>query len=498
MRCSPPPPCPAPTTSRCTLCRTTGCARCSASTTGSIRDVGAVRGAEGRVLRPARALMPELKRQLGLLDSTMINVGTIIASAIFIVPSAIALELHASLPSILVWVAGGGVSLLGALSVAELGAAMPKAGGIYVYLREAYGPVWGFLYGWNSGVVINPASIAAIALGFATYLGFFVPLGDGGIKTVAVVSIVGLTVLNSLGVRLGAITQNVLTLTKMGLLAVLIVVGFVLPGGNAANLAPLWSDAPLGQQIASFGVALVAVLWAYDGWIEVTYVGGEVKDPERNVPRSIVLSTLIGAALYCLVTASFAYVLSPARMAGSSLVASDAAQVTLGHAGAGLVAAAIMIATIGSNNGIVLTAARVPYAMARDGLLPRWLAGVHPRFLTPVPSLAVQGVISIALTLISTEPSWKDSYNRLFTYVVLAEFVFYAMSCGAVIRLRRTAPDLPRPYKTWGYPVTPVVFILFSLWLVFNTAREQPADAAMSAVLILAGLPLYFFWRRRG
>jgi len=315
---------------------------------------------------------------------------------------------------------------------------------------------------------------------------------------VAVASIIGLTLLNSLGVRLGAITQNVLTLTKMGLLAVLIVVGFVLPGGGTANLAPLWSDAPLGQQIASFGVALVAVLWAYDGWIEVTYVGGEVKDPERNVPRSIVLSTLIGAALYCLVTASFAYVLSPAKMAGSSLVASDAAQVTLGRAGAGLVAAAIMIATIGSNNGIVLTAARVPYAMARDGLLPRWLAGVHPRFLTPVPSLAVQGVVSIALTLISTEPSWKDSYNRLFTYVVLAEFVFYAMSCGAVIRLRRTAPDLPRPYKTWGYPVTPIVFILFSLWLVFNTAREQPADAAMSAVLILAGLPLYFFWRRRG
>jgi APA family basic amino acid/polyamine antiporter len=323
-----------------------------------------------------------------------------------------------------------------------------------------------------------------------------VPLGDNGIKTVAVVSIVGLTLLNSLGVRLGAITQNVLTLTKMGLLAVLIIVGFVLPGGNAANLTPLWSDASLGHQIASFGVALVAVLWAYDGWIEVTYVGGEVKDPERNVPRSIVLSTLIGAALYCLVTASFAYVLSPARMAASSLVASDAAQVTLGHAGAGLVAAAIMIATIGSNNGIVLTAARVPYAMARDGLLPRWLAGVHPRFLTPVPSLAVQGVISIALTLISTEPSWKDSYNRLFTYVVLAEFVFYAMSCGAVLRLRRTAPDLARPYRTWGYPVTPIVFILFSLWLVFNTAREQPADAAMSAVLILAGLPLYF-WRRR-
>src|SRR3989454_12359084 len=380
--------------------------------------------------------MADLKRQLGLLDATMINVGTIIASAIFIVPSAIALQLHASLPTILVWIAGGLVSLLGALSVAELGAAMPKAGGQYVYLTEAYGPVWGYLYGWASGVVINPASIAAIAVGFATYCGFFVPLAGAGIKAVAVASIVALTALDCLGVRLGAITQNVLSLIKMGLLVVLIVVGVVLPGGSVANLLPLWSDAPLGHQIASFGVALVAVLWAYDGWIEITYVGGEVTDPERNLPRSIVLSTIIGMALYCLVTASFAYVLSPAKMAASSLVASDAVQVTLGGAGAALVAVAIMIATIGSNNGIVLTAARIPYAMARDGLLPRRLADVHPRFLTPVPSLFVQGIIAIALTWISTEPSWKDTYNRLFTYVVLGEFVFYAMSCGAVIRLR--------------------------------------------------------------
>src|SRR5690349_8334284 len=450
---------------------------------------------EKRLPHLAQALMADLKRQLGLLDSTMINVGTIVASAIFIVPSVIAATLHASLPSILVWVVSGVVSLLGALAIAELGAAMPKAGGIYVYLSEAYGPVWGYLYGWSSGVVINPASIAAIALGFATYFGFFVNLGDAGVKAVAVVSIIVLTVVNSLGVRLGAITQNVLTLTKIGLVTVLIVVGFVLPGGSSANFAPLWSDAPLGQQIVSFGVALVAVLWAYDGWIESTYVGGEVTDPGRNLPRSMILSTFIAIVLYCLVTASFAYVLSPAKMAASSLVASDAAQITLGRAGAGFVALAIMVATLGSNNGIVLTAARVPYAMARDGLLPRWLAGVHPRVLTPVPSLAVQCVISLALAWISTEPSWKNVYNRLFTYVVLAEFVFYAMSCGAVIRLRRKAPEMVRPYRTWGYPVTPIVFILFSLWLVFNTAKEQPGDTAMSALLIVVGLPLYW-WQR--
>lgn len=443
----------------------------------------------------AQAPVTELRRQLGLLDSTMINVGTIVASAIFIVPSVIASTVHASLPAILVWVVGGVVSLLGALSIAELGAAMPQAGGIYVYLSEAYGPVWGFLYGWSSGVVINPASIAAIALGFATYLGFFVHLGDAGVKLVAVVSIVALTVLNSLGVRLGAVTQNVLTLTKIGLVAALIVVGFVLPGGSAANLAPLWSGAPVGQQIASFGVALVAVLWAYDGWIESTYVGGEVMDPGRNLPRSMIVSTFIAIVLYCLVTASFAYVLSPAKMAVSSLVASDAAQVTLGAAGAGFVAVAIMVATLGSNNGIVLTAARVPYAMARDGVLPRWLAGVHPRFLTPVPSLWVQCLVAVALTWVSTEPSWKSIYSRLFTYVVLAEFVFYAMSCGAVIRLRSKAPELARPYRTWGYPVTPIVFIVFSLWLVFNTAKEDPGDTLMSVALIVIGLPLYW-WQR--
>src|SRR6266516_3903223 len=202
--------------------------------------------------------MAELKRQLGLLDSTMINVGTIIASAIFIVPSAIALQLHASLPTILVWIVGGLVSLLGALSVAELGAAMPEAGGQYVYLTKAYGPVWGYLYGWTAGEVINPASIAAIAVGFATYLGFFVPLADVGIKAVAIVSIVALTVLNSLGVKLGVLIQNVLTLIKIGLLVALITVGFVAPGGNVANFAPVWPDAPLPALIAPFGVAMLA------------------------------------------------------------------------------------------------------------------------------------------------------------------------------------------------------------------------------------------------
>jgi len=436
--------------------------------------------------------MADLKRQLGLLDATMINVGTIIASAIFLVPSEIAAQLHASSLTILVWVVGGVVSLLGALSVSELGAAMPKAGGQYVYLTRAYGPVWGYLFGWTSGVVINPASIAAIAVAFATYLGFFVPLGPGAVKLVAVGSIVALTALNCIGVRPGAITQNVLTLLKIGLVTALIVVGFALPGGSVANFRPFWPEAGVGRLLGPFGVAMVAVLWAYDGWIEACYVGGEVKAPERTLPRALVLSTLITIVLFCLVTASYTYVLSPARMGLAPRVAASAAEVTLGAKGAALVAATILISTLGANNGIVLTAARVPYAMARDGILPRWLAGlghVHPRLLTPVPSLVVQGVIASVLTLAGT-------YDQLFTYVIFAQFLFYAMACGAVIRLRHTAPALPRPYRTWGYPVTPLVFIAFAAWLVGNTIVEKPADSGVGAALILAGLPIYLLGRR--
>ena len=434
--------------------------------------------------------MPELKRQLGLLDSTMINVGTMIASAIFLVPSAIAQQVPASSLTVLVWVVGGIVSLLGALSVSELGAAMPKSGGQYAYLTEAYGPVWGFLFGWTGSVVINPASIAAIAVAFAQYLGFFTPFGPWGIKLVAVASIVALTAVNCVGVKPGTITQNVLTLLKIGLVVFLIVVGFALPGGRWENFRPVWPETGVGHLVGPFGIAMVAALWAYDGWIEVCYVGGEVKDPGRTLPRAIILSTLIVIALFCLVTASYTYVLSSASIAQSPLVASDAAQVTLGRYGAGLVAATILVSTLGANNGIVLTAARITYAMARDGVLPPGLGGVHPRFLTPVPALLVQAGISIALTLWGT-------YDQLFTYVIFAQFLFYAMACGAVVRLRAKAPDLPRPYRTWGYPVTPLVFIAFATWLVGNTIAEQPADAGVGALLIVAGLPLYWWARRR-
>src|SRR5262245_563963 len=311
----------------------------------------------------------DLKRQLTLFDAVMLNAGTMIASAIFIVPATVAAAVHGSLLMTVVWVIGGLVSLLGALAVAELAAIYPEAGGQYAYLRESYGTVWAFLYGWATFAVINTASIAAIAVGFARYIGFFfaTPLSEPATRAIAIASIVALTLLNCRGVRLGATTQNVLTTLKIGALFALIVTSFVLPGGSPSHLQPLWPAQSFGQWITPFGVAMVAVLWAYDGWIETTYVGSEIMDPAKTLPRSIILSTVIVVALYTLVSIAYVYVLSPSGMAGSELVASDAAQATMGRTGALLVVVAILISTLGANNGIILTAARIPYAMARQG-----------------------------------------------------------------------------------------------------------------------------------
>jgi basic amino acid/polyamine antiporter, APA family len=437
-----------------------------------------------------RSTVTGLRRQLGLLDAVMINVGTIIASAIFFVPSDIARTIPGAGPAVLVWVVGGAVSLLGALCVAELGAAMPQAGGMFVYLREAYGPLWAYLYGWGAGIVINPASIAAISVVCATYLGYFIPMSPGAIPWVAAGTTVVLTALNCLGVKPGTLTQNVLTALKIGLVLLLIVTGLLLPGGSVQNFHPVW---PAGSPLAllpAFGVAMVSVLWAYDGWIEITYVGGEVKDPGRTMPRAIVLSTLIGMALYVAVTVAYQYVLPAAKIAASPLVASDAAQMTLGRAGAGLVAAAIVISTLGANNGIILTAARIPYAMAEDGQLFKFLGVVHPRFATPVASLLAQGAITVALTL-------SGKYQALYTYVVFVGWIFYALACSAVMRLRAKRPDLERPYRAWGYPFTPIVFIAFALWLVFNTIVQTPKESAIGAGLVLIGLPLFYYFRSR-
>jgi amino acid transporter len=433
---------------------------------------------------------PELKAELGLLDSTMINIGTMIASAIYLVPATIAAQFTAAFPTLLVWIVGGVVSLFGALAMAELGAAMPKAGGQFVYLARAFGPVWGYLYGWGASVIINPASIAAIGVGFATYLDFFaaragMPLGGWGVNAAAVGSIAGLTLLNCFGLRLGALTQNVLTAIKVAAAVGLIAACFLLTGGSPAKLQPFWPTESFGSMIGPFGVAMVAVLYAYDGWMEITYVGSELKRPGRDMPLSILWSTVIVTILYVGVAFAVTYVLGRAGVASSTTVASDAATVVLGASGAAVIAGSIIISTTGANNGIIFTAARVPYAMARDGQFFGWAGRVHPKYAVPTVALVVQGIWSSLLALSGT-------YNQLATYVVFVAFLFYAMSAGAVVILRRREPDLVRPYRTWGYPITPIVFIAFAGYLIWNTIAEQPVDSAVGIGLLALGLPFYY------
>lgn len=430
-----------------------------------------------------------LRRELGLLDATMINAGSTIASAIFIVPSSVALAFGSSMPTLLVWVAGGLVSLFGALCVAELGAAMPEAGGQYVYLGRAFHPALGFLYGWAAFLIINTASIAAVAFGFATYLGRLIPVSPAAVPWVAAASIVVLTLLNLRGLKVGAITQNILTLIKIGTLIAIPVFALVLPGGDLNNLEPLWPADPSTMGLA-LGPALVAVLWAYDGWIESTYVGSEIRDPGRNLPRSIILSTLIVTGVYVAVNAAFLYLLGPARIGASPLVGADAMKVVLGPAGERFVAAAIVVATLGANNGIIFTSARIPYAMAAEGRFFQWAGRLDPVTHSPNTVLLVQMLVAIAFTL-------TGSYHRLLTYVVFASFLFYALSAAAVIVLRRREPDLARPYRAWGYPFTPIAFILFALYLVGDTIIHSPRESAIGATIVLLGLPAYFYWTGR-
>lgn len=420
----------------------------------------------------------------------MINVGSMIGSGIFIVPAAIALGVGSSALIIGVWIVGGIVSLFGSLSIAELGVLMPRAGGQYVYIREAYSPLWGFLYGWAAFTVINTASIAAVAMTFAIYLGYFFPLDPTGLKLIAVASIVLLTIVNCFGIKLGARIQNGFTLAKIAALALLCSLSLIWSGGSVGNFSPLLPALPLSGIAGPITLAIVAVLWAYDGWIEITYVAGEVIDPGRNLPRALFRGTLLVMAVYILANFSMIYVLSPAGMAQSSLVASDAATKILGSGGAAFISLAVIISTFGTNNGYIFTCPRIYYEMAREGLFFKKLAEIHPRYETPVASLIAQAVISMILVI-------TGSYVQLATYVVFASWIFYAMSAGAVIILRKRRGDAARPYKTWGYPLTPILFILFSMCLVASTIMEDPKDSLIGAGIIVTGVPAYFYWKQK-
>ena len=431
----------------------------------------------------------KLKRVLTLLDATMINTGGIIGSGIFMVPATVALYTHSSSLFFLVWILGGIVSLFGALSVAELGAAMPRTGGQYVYLSEAYGPIWGYLYGWSAVAVINTASIAAVGVAFSEYLGFFIPMTDVSIKGIAVVIITTLTIINIIDVKSGARFQNLFTFTKLGGIFGIILLGLCMGGGNAGNLKPIFSDLSYTSLVGPLGLAMVAVLWTFDGWIFVTYVAGEIKNPGRNIPLSLILCMIIVVSVYLALNFVLVYILGFNGMINSNLVMSDAASVFLGKSGAIVVTVIILISLLGANNGFVLTSARINYAMARDNRFFKQAAFIHPKFQSPANALIIQCVWACVLTFTGT-------FNQLITYIIFASWIFYGMSAGAVIILRKKKPDMERPYRTPFYPWIPIIFILFAIFLTVNTILEAPRDAAIGTGLILAGLPLYYYWKK--
>jgi APA family basic amino acid/polyamine antiporter len=431
----------------------------------------------------------KLDRVLSLLDATMINAGGIIGSGIFMVPATVALLTGSSSLIFIVWILGGIVSLFGALSVAELGAAMPQAGGQYVYLNKAYGPIWGYLYGWSAVAVINTASIAAVGVAFAEYLGFFFPVSALSIKGIAVFSIMLLTILNIVDVKSGARAQNVFTFLKIGAILGIIALGMFMEGGSSTNIRPFFSSQSLPSLVGPLGLAMVAVLWTFDGWIFVTYVAGEVKNPGRNIPLSLIFCMIIVTSVYLLINFVFTYTLGIETMSTSSLVASDSASVFLGEKGTALVTIIILISLMGANNGFVLTSARINYAMAKDKLFFSLAAKVHPKFKSPANALMIQCVWACLLTFTGT-------FNQLITYIIFASWIFYGMSAGAVIILRRKLPELERPYKTPLYPWIPIIFILFAVFLTINTVMEAPRDAAIGAGIILLGLPFYYYWNK--
>jgi len=433
-----------------------------------------------------------LPRVLGLWDIVGIVIGGIVGSGIFLVPAAIAMEVNAPLVFLAVWVVGGLLSFFGALSFAELGAAYPEAGGMYVYLREAYGSLIPFLFGWALFLVIDSGAVATLAVAFSSkYLPYFFPLSWGASKIIAVAFVAALVTVNYVGVRKGADLQNLLTIIKFAALAGICVVVFAFGKGSPTHFVSPGVESFNWGLLGGFGLALVHVLWAYKGWEAATYSVGETRNPGKNLPWGLFIGTVAVIAIYLVTNLAYLYVFPAGRIAGSDRIASDVMIQTIGPVGASIVAVIILISITGAANQVLLTSPRVYYAMARDGLFFKHTADVHPRFLTPHVSILAIGAWSVILSLSGT-------FEQLLTYVIFGQWIFFALTTGAVLILRRRRPDLPRPYKVFGYPFTPIVFIISALFITLNTLINQFWNALAGLIIITLGLPFYVYWKKKG
>ena len=431
-----------------------------------------------------------LARVLRLGDLVYIVLGTVIGSGIFLLPGPVLQETggHVGL-ALGVWVAGGLLSFLGAITYAELGAMMPQAGGIYIYIRDAFGRPSAFLFGWMLFTVIAPASVATLAVGSTAYLQELVPLSPIAARGIALGMIVVLALLNIRGTKESARVQDWTTAVKVGAIVLmsvaLLAVGRVAGPATAAT-APV---APGPGLLTGIGVAMVAVLWAYEGWTYVTFSAGETLEPQRTFPRAIAIGTGALIALYLLANLGYLAVLGPATVAKSDRVASEAVRAAFGPAAGRAIAVVVLLSMFSAVNAILLTAPRVFYAMAKDGLFFRKLAEIHPRLGTPAIAIAATALWSMVLAASGT-------YTQLLTYVVFTAWIFYGLGAVSVFVFRRTRPDAPRPFRVPGYPWTPALFVLAALGIVIATLVGQPARAIAGLVALAVGMPAYLIWRR--
>jgi len=464
---------------------------------------------------------------LGLFDCTTLVMGSMIGSGVFIVAADVSRQVRSPGLFFLCWVISGLMTVIAAVSYGELAGMMPRAGGQYIYLREAFGPLYGFLYGWTLFLVIQTGTVAAVAVAFGKFLGVFVPwvsaetilLNLGTVplfghavaltvssqQLIAILVLFFLSMLNVFGLRVGAGVQNVFTVLKVGALIGVIVLGIVWASGHpvpVASVQGFWQGAHWDlATLTVVSVALVGPLFSSDAWNNVTFTGSEVTNPRRNLPLSLFLGTTSVCTIYLLCNWAYYRVLpffgtphgglmqQGIQYAAEDRVAIAVAQVMLGGRGAGLMAAAIMVSTFGCANGMLLAGARVYYAMAKDGLFFSSVGRVHSRYHTPASSLMVQAVWAAILTL-------TGSYNELLDYVIFAVVLFYILTIAGIFRLRRTQPDAPRPYRAWGYPVLPLLYIAFASFVELALLTHKTGRSFAGLSIVAIGIPVYYFWRR--
>jgi len=428
-----------------------------------------------------------LPRHLGLASAVAVLVGSTIGSGIFRVPAAVAGRLHDPGPVLLAWVVGGVVALFGALTLAELAGALPRSGGVFAYILEGFGPLPAFLFGWSELTVIRASALGAISTIFAEYLGYFIPLTPAQVRWVAAVGIVVVGAINYLGVSTAAILMNLITVAKYGALAALVLLAFAAGEGSASHFTPTW---PGGLDLSLLGTALIAIMWTYDGWADLSFVGGEVKDPARTLPRALILGTAAIVVVYLLLNVAYIYLVPLTEMAGAKLIAATAAdRITVFRgAGGGVVSAIVMLSCFGTLTGSMITGPRIFFAMADRGLFFRAIARVSPRYQSPSVAIWLATALGVLYVLF-------NDFQQLADKFILGIWPFYALAVAAVFVLRRTRPELARPYRTWGYPVVPILFLVASVAMVVNALWTDPVNTGVTFAIILLGIPVYYAWR---